>query len=142
MTARLKGRHRQAELVLAAVTRWAEGQPDVSALALVGSYACRRPHMSSDVDLVLLTDDMDRHADGIDWAYAVDPRARLIRDQWWGDLRERRVRLRSGLQVELGIAQPRWAARPLDPGTRRVLRDGCTILHDPHGMLHNALDAL
>jgi len=73
MTARLKGRRCQAELVIAAVTRWAMGQPDVSALALVGSDARRRPWMGSDVDLVLLAGAMDRHTDGIDWAYSMAP---------------------------------------------------------------------
>ncbi len=71
-----------------------------------------------------------------------DPRARLIRDQLWGPLRERRVRLRSGLQVELGVVTPAWAALPLNPGTARVLGDGCRILHDPEGLLGEALAAL
>lgn len=142
MSARLKGRRHQAELVIAAVTRWAMGQPDVSALALVGSYANGRPRMGSDIDLVLLTGAMDRHTHDINWVHTIDPRARLIRDQWWGVLRERRVRLRTGLHVELGIAPPSWAALPLDQGTQRVLRDGCTILHDPDGLLHHALATL
>ena len=138
MTPRLKGRRRQAEAVICAVTRWAGEQNDVSALALVGSYAYGHPRMASDVDLVLVTDDPDRHARGLDWIVFYDPRAQLIRDQWWGPLRERRVRLHSGLQVELGITWPTWASLPLDPGTQRVLRDGCRILHDPQSRLKEA----
>ena len=57
-------------------------------------------------------------------------------------LRERRVRTHSGLQVELGIVSPTWAALPLDPGTATVLRDGCRILHDPQGVLQKAMAAL
>lgn len=142
MTARLKGRRRQAASLVSAVTRWASRQDDVRALALVGSYACNRPRMGSDVDLVLLTDDVDRHAHGIAWVQAFDPRARLVRDQWWGPLRERRVRLGSGLQVELGVVPPTWAQLPLDPDTERVLRHGCRILHDPEGLLRAALATL
>jgi hypothetical protein len=37
---------------------------------------------------------------------------------------------------------PSWAAVPLDPGTARVLRDGCRILHDPEGLLGHALEAV
>jgi hypothetical protein len=74
-----------------------------------------------------------------DWVLSFDPRARLIRDQDWGPLRERRVRLHSGLHVELGVVPPSWAALPLDPGTARVLRHGCRVLYDPERLLHDAL---
>jgi uncharacterized protein len=124
------------------VTEWASGQDVVSALALVGSYAYNRPRMGSDVDLVLLTNDPDKYTRDIDWVVSFDPRARLIRDQKWGPLRERRVRLRSGLQVELGVAPTTWAALPLDPGTEKVLRDGCQVLYDPKGILQTALATL
>lgn len=45
------------------------------------------------------------------------------------------------LQVELGIVGPGWASLPLEPGTERVLRDGCRILYDPQGRLKGALSA-
>ena len=33
---------------------------------------------------------------------------------------------------ELTFARPSWAAlTPIDPGARRVIADGCRILHDP-----------
>ncbi|QNN51159.1 nucleotidyltransferase domain-containing protein [Nocardioides mesophilus] len=127
---------------MTAVTQWASAQADVSGLALVGSYACNRPRMGSDVDLVLLTNNPAKHSRGLDWVVSFDPRAELIRDQMWGPLRERRVRLRSGLQVELGVVPPSWAAIPLDSGTKKVLRDGCRILHDPDGIFRAALARL
>lgn len=142
VTARLKRRRQHALNLTASVAGWASAQPDVSGLALVGSYAYNRPRMGSDVDLVVLTDKPDRHCRGIDWVLSFDPRAKLIRDQMWGPLRERRVRLRSGLQAELGVVPPTWAALPLDPGTAKVLKDGCRILHDPEGTLEAALSTL
>ena len=142
VTARMRGRRRQAEAVIGSVTGWAATQPDVEALALVGSYAYDRPTMASDVDLVLLVTDVDRHTSGIAWIRDVDPRAALIRTQRWGPLTERRVRLRSGLQVELGVTDPTWAAVPLDAGTARVLSDGCQVLYDPGHVLGRAIDAL
>lgn len=67
MTARLKGRRRRAA---SAVAAWAEEQPAVSGLALVGSYAYDRPRMCSEVDLVLLTDDPARHTGDLGRALA------------------------------------------------------------------------
>lgn len=142
MTARLKGRRRQASAVIEAVTAWAQQESDVTGLVLVGSYADNHPRMASDVDLVLVTGDPGRHGQGLEWAAAIDRNAKLIRSQYWGPLMERRVRLRSGLQVELGVVSLDWVSLPLDPGTARVLRDGCRILHDPEGLLREAEAAL
>lgn len=73
------------------------------------------------------------------WILGLDPRAKLIRCKNWGPwLTERRVRLRCGLQVELGVADPEW----VDLASADVLRDGCRVLHDPHGVLARALAAL
>jgi hypothetical protein len=53
-----------------------------------------------------------------------------------GPLTERRLQLEGGLEVEVGLTEPAWAATdPVDPGTRRVVTDGMRILHDPDGRL-------
>jgi predicted nucleotidyltransferase len=142
MTARLKGRRLRAEAVCSAMTEWAQRQSDVRGLALVGSYAYGRLRMASDVDLVLVTADKQAQVDGMAWAELLDRKPRLIRSQEWGPVTERRVRLRSGLVVELGVTTADWLAIPLDPGTAKVLRDGCRVLHDPEGLFHEALGTL
>ncbi len=39
-------------------------------------------------------------------------------------------------EVEIGFAHPAWAeVDSLDPGTQRVVADGCRILHDPDRLL-------
>jgi uncharacterized protein len=133
---RLKGRRRQAARVITSVTEWAMKQPDVQAVAIVGSYAYARPRMASDVDIMLITTERSQRIRGLDWITAFDPRAKLIRTKDWGPwLTERRVRLRSGLHVELGVADAEWVHR----ASARVLGDGCRVLHDPAGVLARAL---
>lgn len=139
MSARLKGRRLRAEAAIGGITAWAQVQADVRGLALVGSYAYGRPRMASDVDIVLVAADKERHVRGLEWARSVDQRPRLIRCQDWGPLTERRVRLSSGLVVELGVVTAAWLSVPLDPGTARVLRDGCRVLHDPENLFGAAL---
>jgi hypothetical protein len=119
------------------VRGWAAGDESVRAVALVGSYARSAERMGSDVDIMILTDEPDRLA-GSEWFQGLRPGARLIRSMEWGPVRERRMRLRSGLHVELDFAPPSWAAVPLDAGTRRVLRDGCVIVYDT-GVLEAAV---
>ncbi|WP_198676054.1 nucleotidyltransferase domain-containing protein [Kribbella monticola] len=142
MSARLKGRRRRADAAIDGITAWARSQADVRGLALVGSFAYGRPRMASDVDLVLVTVDKERHITGMDWADVVDRRPRLIRCQEWGPLTERRARLSSGLVVELGIVTGEWLSTPLDAGTAKVLRDGCRVLYDPENLFSHALGQL
>jgi hypothetical protein len=142
VSARLKGRRLRAEAAVDGITAWAQLQADVQGLALVGSYAYGRPRMASDLDIVLVTADKKRYVSGVEWAGSMDRRPRLIRCQEWGPLTERRARLSSGLVVELGVVTRGWLSAPLDPGTARVLRDGCRVLHDPENLFGDALAAL
>jgi predicted nucleotidyltransferase len=137
MSARLKGRRRAAAALIDRAVGFAASDPDVIALALVGSYARGTPRLASDVDLVLLTDDA---APALLAPGRFEPllgeRERLVRAKSWGPLHERRFRLRSGLHVELGIVPASWASvDPVDPGSARVVRGGLFAAHDPDGQL-------
>ena len=142
MTARLKGRRGHAHRLIAELTRWAEQDPGIHALCLVGSYARSGEGMASDVDVVVLTARMDAYACGTGWFERLRPGSSLVRTATWGPVHEQRWRLRSGLVVELDLAPVSWADVPLDAGTRRVLGDGHRILHDPYGTLARAATAV
>ncbi|HEX6420021.1 MAG TPA: nucleotidyltransferase domain-containing protein [Acidimicrobiales bacterium] len=129
------GRRRDYLRVVRSVAAWATQQPDVVGVAVVGSWARGQARMDSDVDLVVLTNDKDRYITDGRWVPdAVGESAELVRTQEWGPLTERRVVLRSGLEVEFGFVPPSWASvDPADPGTACVVRDGCSPLVDPKG---------
>ena len=127
-------------MVIHEITRWAAVEAAVSAVAIVGSYARGAERMGSDVDVVILSSEPDRLAEDR-WFRGLFPGARLVRSMSWGPVRERRMRLRSGLQVELNYAPLSWAAIPLDAGTRRVLGDGHRIISDT-GLLGPAVETL
>ena len=117
--------------LLARVGDWADQRPDVVALALVGSWVHHDARMDSDVDLILLTDAKQDHLRDEGWIAELGG-LRIVRTARWGPLTERRFVLPSGLEVEVGIASPTWAATdPVDGGTRRVVEDGMRIIYDP-----------
>ncbi|MGP8066075.1 MAG: aminoglycoside 6-adenylyltransferase [Acidimicrobiales bacterium] len=136
------GRRAEVEGLLDAVQRWAGGQADLHAVALVGSWARRAARADSDVDLVLLTDAPAAYLDDERWIAAFGARG-VVRTQEWGVVTERRVAMASGLEVEFGVTSPEWAsADPLDAGTRAVASDGLVALYDPEGLLAELVDAV
>ncbi len=135
-------RRDQVEQVLDRARRWAMGRADVVAVALVGSWARDAARPDSDVDLVVLTTDQAPYLDRDDWIGGLVA-DRLVMTRSWGPLTERRLVLPSGLEVEVGIAPPSWAAAdPVDEGTHQVITDGVRVLHDPEGLLATLIAAV
>ncbi len=134
---------RETEIVrvIEAVTVWTRTRPDIRGVAVVGSWACGNATMSSDVDIIMLTDDPTTYVVSTGW-WAFLGRAELIATTEWGPLTERRIALLSGLEIEFGIAPVSWAnIDPLDAGTMRVVRDGLQIIRDPDGRLRALVGA-
>jgi uncharacterized protein len=130
----------EIEYVIERVTRWAADRKDVLGLLLVGSCARDAARPDSDIDLVLLTEEIARYADNA-WADELNL-GTLTRVRSWGPITERRFLTDTGLEVEINIGSPDWAnVAPVDPGTQQVVTDGARILHDPEGALITLLRA-
>lgn len=115
----------------------------VVGIALVGSWARGSGRPDSDVDLVVLTRQPDLLLDSTSWLATFGHGVDLVRSQDFGLIQERRLRLTDGLEVEVGIGEPDWAATdPPDEGSARVIRDGMCILWDPEQLLADIADAV
>jgi predicted nucleotidyltransferase len=126
------------ELLLAAVSAWAEAEPRIAAVALVGSHARGEARPDSDVDLVALCDGADAFVDDLRWIQRFGAPTRHAVERW-GAVTSIRVWYEHGLEVEFGFAAPSWAATPLDDGTRRVLAGGFRALFDRSALLRGLL---
>jgi uncharacterized protein len=121
---------------LAGVRRLPAFKPDIVAIGLVGSWARGDGRTDSDVDVVVLTTSPQSLLETDDWYSLIHPKAVLVRAEDFGAVQERRLRLPDGLEVEVGVGAPSWAeTASVDPGTRRVVADGLSIIHDPGGLL-------
>jgi uncharacterized protein len=130
----------EIEDVIERITRWAAARKDVLGLLLVGSCARNAARPDSDIDLVLLTDEITRYADDT-WADELNL-GEPTRVRPWGPITERRFLTNTGLEVEINIGSLEWAnAAPVDPGTQQVVTDGARILHDPGDTLITLLRA-
>lgn len=124
---------------LSAITQWASEQVDVIALALVGSYARNAAKETSDVDIVLISTNPNYYLNTRDWFQqfgAVEKQQ--VED--YGLLTSIRVWYTEGLEVEYGITDERWAATPLDEGSRQVIADGMQVLFERGMVLSRHLD--
>ena len=121
----------------------AQAAPEAVAAALVGSWARGRARPDSDVDIVLLTDRPEALLLDDRWHRHFGSDATLVRTADFGAVQEQRLRLPSGLEVEVCVGRPSWAeTAPVDPGTKRVVADGMRALWDPQGRLAALADAV
>ena len=111
------------------ISQWASIQSDIQAIALVGSHASGTATETSDVDLVIITDDPNQYLHNLLWT----ERFGTVHKQQvekYGLVTSIRVWYEDGLEVEYGIANEVWAAEPLDKGTQQVIADGMGILFE------------
>ncbi len=116
------------------VTAWASNQPDIQALALVGSYARNAANETSDVDLVLIAVDPNLYLKDITWVQQFGMvETQQIED--YGLLTSIRVWYADGHEIEYGITDERWSAVPLDEGSRQVIAAGMHVLFERGNIL-------
>ncbi len=119
---------------LEALSLWASAQPDVKAVALVGSYARDAAIEGSDVDLLILTTDVAKYTSDRSWVWWFGE-ATACRVEDWGKVTSVRTFYKDGLEVEYGFSTPDWAQMPMDAGSSRVVSAGMKILFDAQNIL-------
>jgi predicted nucleotidyltransferase len=128
-------RRDEVRRVLDLAVAWARSDPTIIAVGLAGSEARGDARLDSDVDLIVLVQRPERWLADETW-YRAFGDVRLVRAEQFGVLAERRLRLPSGLDIEVGIVPPSWAANDrVDPGTQRVVRDGFQVLYEQDDVL-------
>jgi hypothetical protein len=124
------------------VTAWAELQPDICGLLLVGSYARGTPHPDSDIDLIFFTDDIAKWVSSRSWVEEFGETKKTVYEDW-GGIKTLRTYFKSGLEVEFNFAKSEWSSmNPIDSGTKRVICDGAQVLYDPTLQLKKLLEAV
>lgn len=126
---------------LKAISDWAEAQPDIQALALVGSYARGSEQEGSDIDLIMIaTNPMKYILEDCTWVNLFGI-VEKFRPEDYGRVISLRVHYKGGLEVEFGITDESWAQSPLDPGTQQVISDGMRVLFERGDVLSRSIAA-
>ncbi len=122
------------EAFLKIIAEWAERDSNILGVLLVGSHAHGTEKPDSDIDLILLTHDYSSFISDQTWTEKL---GKVVgrKDEDWGEVKAVRTFYLDGLEVEFNFALVSWAtARPIDPGTYRVVSDGSKIIYDPLGI--------
>jgi uncharacterized protein len=136
----------KVDRILKEIIYWASINKNIYAAALVGSWARGTARADSDIDLMFLTSDpslfiKDRTwIDEINWEN-IGSSVKEWKDKDYGLARSRHIYLIDGTEIEFCFGFLDWAAiAPIDPGTFKVVSDGCRILYDPEKLLLNLID--
>lgn len=124
------------EKMMKAMEEWAEKEPYIKALILVGSYARGTNKETSDIDLCIITTrkkGMVEKPDFIEIFGSVQKK----QIEYYGACTSVRVWYEEGQEVEFGIVEPSWISVPLEPGTRKVLNDGYIVFVDKEDYFTN-----
>jgi len=114
--------------------RWSTRRRDIRAVGLVGSYAKDHPDDTTDVDLIMITEDPEKYLTGIDWIRVfgvVITTEKIV----YGKLTTLHVWYESGLEIEYGITTRDWLAEPLNKETRQVFDEGMRMLFEKEKLL-------
>ncbi len=128
-------------LFIRKVTSWAQSRDNIAALALVGSCARNQARLGSDIDLVLICDDIRDYLNDVSWVKHFGE-VKNLKLENWGIITSFRVFYEDGKEVEFGIAPHKWADLPVDAGTHQVVADGMMILDDKRGILKRLVHAV
>ena len=131
----------EVERISKAIATWANREPKIYAVALVGSWARNEAHTDSDIDLMILTPDPERFFHDNSWFDRIPWQEfdlQLVNhyDRVYGVVKSRHFCFQDGQRIEFGFGDPSWASiDPIDLGTLGVVSSGMKIICDRHHLL-------
>src|SRR5205085_9958739 len=108
--------------------------PEVVGIAMFGSQIHGTARKDSDIDVLILTPDVDKHFvnDGFVSCFGSFRYAR--REKWFSGETIRSFYREEHGQIEYNFVKPEWAELPANDEARRIIKDGMKIIYDPCGI--------
>lgn len=118
---------------------WSSQQPEIQAIAIVGSWARGTARADSDLDVIVVADTPAKLLDNNAWLKQFGQIKKLVREDW-GLVQSLRVHYAGEREVEFGITSKEWLSpKEIDLASGQIMRDGMMIVYDPEQMLEQAL---
>ena len=119
----------QVDHFLSEFSLWAASQPDILAVALLGSHARNEATGASDVDLLIVVREPKKYLRDTRWAQTF---GRISRQQFenYGKVTSLRVWYSGRHEIEYGFSDETWPVLPLSEGTEKAISGGMKILFE------------
>jgi hypothetical protein len=141
-------RNKKFHHILTEVSNWATRRSEITAAALVGTWANDPAQMDTGIDLMFLTVSPSFFRQNHNWINEipwsiVDTKIQDWQDQDRGVVWSRHISLEDGTEIEFRFGFPSWASIDfVDFGTTQVINSGCQILYDPENLLGQLINKL
>ena len=128
-------------VLTARLAAWVSRQPNLRALAIVGSWARGNARPESDLDCIVIADEPKGYRGDLGWLATIafqDAGYRVVSSNCaaYGQVWSWHVGLEPEAEVEISFAPPEWASiDPVDAGTERIVKDAFQIVIDKNGIL-------
>ena len=121
---------------------WAKTQGNILGVFLVGSYARNSAKDNSDIDFVVITENLGILLNNYAWTKQFGSVADTKKEDY-GLVQSLRVFYKDGIEAEFGITTSKWLkTNPVDSGTQKVLLGGYKILFDKDDLLNKFISTL
>jgi arginine-tRNA-protein transferase len=109
-------------------------QKDIVGAAVIHRHAIENAEDDWDMHFIILTTDIDYYFQGNNWTRSFS-RVLSFNVEERGIVKTMHLKSKNGVVHHFHFAPPEWADFPVKKETRRIVRSGMRILHDPQGIL-------
>lgn len=115
---------------------WGQQDDEIDSIIVVGSYARGTQKPESDLDLVVITSNKAKLFQNNQFVNQFG-KAIKVQTEFYGAVTSIRATYEDASEIEFSIADATWLEKPLNPGTKQVLRGGFKVLVDKHNQFKN-----
>ena len=116
------------------VKLWLQKQPDILAALLIGSYARGEERLNSDIDFILVVEDVEKWLQKNTWVKIFGPVLSMTLEEY-EQVRAIRVYYQDSLELEFGFVTPSWLEKPYADSTKKAMDSGLKVLFDHKGLM-------
>lgn len=116
------------------VKMWLSKQADTVAALLIGSYARGEERNDSDVDFIIVVENVDKWLTNKNWAKLFG-QVMSVATEVYEDVQAVRVYYEDGLELEFGFVTRSWLEKPYVPSTQEVFDKKTIVLFDREKLL-------
>lgn len=116
------------------VKLWLSKQSDVVAAMLIGSYARGDERNDSDVDFIIVVENVEKWLVNKNWAKLFG-QVISVTTEVYEDVHAIRVYYEDGLELEFGFVSRSWLDKPYVPATQEVFDKKFVVLYDREKLL-------